>query len=103
MPRGSFRESAVEDAAFVLNEGQVSDIVETPNGYWIVKAEKVIPGKSLGFEDAQQEVRQILRAEQFTEFTEEYFKRVQKDATIVYSEKIVEITLDRAVRRYWRR
>jgi len=46
MPAGSFGEAKVEKAAFAMKEGQVSGVIETDAGFYIVKAYKVQGGKT---------------------------------------------------------
>ncbi len=103
--RGSFREQAVEIAAFELQEGEHSGIIETDSGYYIVRAYHVIPGEMTTFEDAQQQIEQILRDEQFQELTEEFYDRVQRKAAALLgrvSMEFVAVAVDRAVVLYYR-
>ena len=49
-----------EEAVFNLKPGQVSDIVKTEYGYHIIKAEEVLPGKTLTLKDVKNRIHQIL-------------------------------------------
>ena len=103
MPAGSFREAKVEEAAFALQEGQVSGIIETADGYYIVKARKVEPGKAIGFEDAQVKIEKRLRDEQYQKIIDDYFKKLfVEGATIIESDKFLELALARAVEKHWK-
>ena len=101
MPAGSFRRKEVEEAAFAMDEGQVSLPIETETGFFIVKAKKVQPGKAARFEDAQKEIAGLLRQEQYVQLTEEYFKKLLARSTIGDSRKLAERAVDEAVARYW--
>jgi parvulin-like peptidyl-prolyl isomerase len=100
MPKGSYRETAVEEAASALAEGQVSDVIETDSGYYIVRAAKVIPGQTTSFEDAQAEIERKLRGRQYQRSVAEYFRKLHGEAVIVQSEEALERTLELAVERY---
>ncbi len=100
MPAGSFREAKVEKAAFALVEGQVSEIIETPAGFFIVKAERVVPRKIIRFERAQAGIEKHLRAEQYRKLTDKYFDELYKSASILRSDQFLDLTVDRAVAKY---
>ncbi len=82
MPAGSFAETKVEKAAFAMSEGGVSDVIETENGFYIVKAFKVQGGKVESFEDAQMKVEEKLRIQQENNLTREYFKKIVSESTL---------------------
>jgi len=100
MLAGSFLESKVEEAAFAMSEGQVSDPIETDSGYYIVKTRAVKPGVQTSFEDAQEEIEGTLRRQQLIELQEEYFRKLRGDATIVQSAEFIQVAVDKAVARY---
>jgi parvulin-like peptidyl-prolyl isomerase len=103
MEAGNFREPDVERIAFALPEGGVSDIIETDAGYYIVKARKVYPGKRVSFEQAQEQIEQTLRERQHLRLQTEYFERLQRQAAISTSKRLVQLGVERALARYRRR
>lgn len=102
MPRGSFRESAVEEAAFAQQSGQTSGIIETAKGYYIVRTAKLQAGQSVSFEQAQKEIEQTLREQQFNQLAEEYYQRIQKKATVVIPPAFIEIAVQQAEERFYK-
>ncbi|HPS52924.1 MAG TPA: peptidylprolyl isomerase [Phycisphaerae bacterium] len=113
MTKGNFREAAVEQAAFELPTGRFSSIIEGDNGYYIVRARKVYPGKKISFEQAQEGVEnsadpsrqiapieEILRRDQFAKLRTEYMANVYKQATIVIPDNFYYETLRQAMLRY---
>lgn len=101
MEAGSFKETAVEKAAFRLPAGAVSDPIETPHGWYLVKAVQVIPGRVVPFEEAQEQITETLRGRMYEELTDKYFQDLLKKSHIVRSPKFNELALDRATARFW--
>ena len=97
---GSFLESKVEEAAFAMSEGQVSDPIETESGYYIVKTRAVQAGVQTSFEDAQEQIEGTLRRQQLIELQEQYFQKLRGDATIIQSEQFIQVAVAKAVAKY---
>jgi parvulin-like peptidyl-prolyl isomerase len=101
MQAGSFKETEVEKAALQLPSGGVTAPVETPHGWYIVKAVQVIPGRVVPFEEAQDQIAEILRTRMYNELTDKYFQDLLEKSHIVRSPQFNELALDRAVDRFW--
>jgi parvulin-like peptidyl-prolyl isomerase len=101
MALGSFREAPVEQAAFQLLQGQVAGPIETEHGFYLVKAYRVQSGRVVPFEEAQEKIYTTIRDRMYHEQTEAYFKTLIEKAHIVQSDRFVQMTLDRAVAKYW--
>lgn len=101
MTRGSFRQAKVEDVAFSMRQGQVSDIIETDGGFYIVKALLVMPGKTLSFEEAQDTIEKTLSREQSRRLQLEYNQKLRDGATITLSDRLIPLAIEKAVQHYW--
>lgn len=100
MAAGNFRNTRVEKEAFTLPEGQYSDIIEGDDGYYIVKALKVNPGKVTDFLAAQDKIETILRNEQYDKLSREYMDKLYKNAVIDLPPNFIEMAVHRALERY---
>ncbi len=100
MPLGSIKESAIEKKAFSMKQGQVSDVMETESGYYIVKAYKVFPGKVDNFEQAQTKIRHAIRMKRYEKLTAEFRQRFAKQAEAYYDENFVNEAVEVAVAKY---
>jgi len=101
MEAGSFKETEVEKAALQLPSGGVSAPVETAHGWYIVKAVQVIPGRVVPFEEAQDQIAEILRTRMYNELTDKYFQDLLEKSHVVRSPQFNELALDRAADRFW--
>jgi hypothetical protein len=114
LAKGSLRQKEVENAAFALKQGQRSGIVETSllknergeiinyGGFYIVKAYKVREGSITSFEDAQELIGKILRAQQVKRLTDKFSERLFKESRIPQSPEFVETAVNEAIKRYWK-
>lgn len=64
---------AIQQSVFALSEGEISDVVEGPNGYHIFRMDRLQPETRQSFEEVkaqlEDEVRTQLAAERFAEMT----------------------------------
>ena len=104
--RGSFVVKEVEDAVWKLQPGQVTDIVETPDAFYIAKLETLQPGGVLPFNetDVQRRIEKTLRDRQFAALRAKVQETLINDAIIRYHPKMIEIAVEMAMQkyRYWR-
>jgi len=102
MSAGNFRNAQVESVAFALAQGRYSKVIEAPSGFYIVKAKDIVQGKEVPFEQAQEEIEQKLRMEQFIDLRANYMKDLYDRATIGDIQSFLILTVDRAVQKYYR-
>jgi peptidyl-prolyl cis-trans isomerase C len=85
-PRGQMAKP-FEDAAFGLEVGQISDVVETQYGYHIIKLSEKIEASKASFEEAKEKIMQFLTQQKEGQFWSGYQKALHDNAVIKYSEK----------------
>ncbi len=101
MKRGALRQKKLEDTAFDLRQGQVSEIVQTDQGFYIIKAYKVTQGRTVSFLDAQKQIEQKLREQQVAKLSQEYYGNLYKQAERPEQPQFLDEIVDRAVSRYY--
>jgi peptidyl-prolyl cis-trans isomerase C len=82
-PRGETT-PAFENAAFELEIGQISDIVETEYGYHIIKVTEHKDASTTSFEQAKDDIIKQLTQTKQSELAEEYIASLRAVAKIVY-------------------
>jgi len=78
------------------NNGQVSDVVDTPMAFFIVKSEKVTGGTTRRFEEVQAEITNRLQIEQFNELKIKFMQQVLDRASVGDLEPFVKAIIARA-------
>jgi len=102
MERGSFRDTAVEDAAFAQEAGEVSKVIETDLGVYVVKTLARRAGASLAFEQVQDEIATELRRQQYAGLRREYLQQLEAGATVHMAERFEQVAVEAAVRKFYR-
>lgn len=100
MPAGSFRQVEVERTAFSQRVGQVSDVIETDIGFYVVKTKAVHPGKVIGFEEAQPAIEKKIRTAQSNRLEIEHRKELEEKASIILPPNFIKEAVDLAVATY---
>ncbi len=92
--RGNYE--APSKAALSLPQGAVSDIIETPMAFFIVRAAKVTGGETRRFEDVQGEIANRLQTEQFNELKYKFVQKTLEKAAVGDLEPFVRAVVARA-------
>ncbi len=77
---------AFEKAAFSLEVGKVSDVIETRFGYHIIKLSEKIAADNKSLEDVKDEIKKNLEKSGRSTFSRGYIEKLKSDAKIVWAE-----------------
>lgn len=105
-PRGGRQSQKLEAEIWRLQPGQVGQIVEDNNCFYLIKIEEHRDGKVLPFEDqqTQEKIREVLSAQQLKVFRENEQKRLRKaaeESAIIRGDKEMEkLAVEMAMQKY---
>jgi peptidyl-prolyl cis-trans isomerase C len=71
-----------EEAAYELEPGEVSDVVETRFGYHIIRLEERMPSRTIPFEEIKDRIAQQLRADRHTDRVAGHIEELRSRASI---------------------
>lgn len=74
-----------EDAAFSLEDGKTSDVVQTQYGYHIIKLSERIPAETKSFADVKDDLKKNLSSRKKGEFWNVLREKLQSEAKIEWS------------------
>ena len=103
MQQDGYRLAKVAAAAFELEQGQVSDIIEDGDCVAIVRAAQIDPGGKTSFEVAQRTIENILRDELYRAMREKQFMELLRTAYIQQNDDFYDRCVQYATETYWRR
>jgi peptidyl-prolyl cis-trans isomerase C len=72
-----------EEAAFALEVGEISDLVQTQFGYHVIEVTEKIEGTTVPLEDVSPNIRNYLAQQQQAEALDEYVAALREEAEIV--------------------
>ena len=96
MEPGGFIEP-VDEAAFRLAQGQLSDLIEGPTGYHILRVEEVKPERTVPFSEAQADIYQKLYRQHYQERYRSYVEGLQKRARVRINERYLQAAVQFAL------
>jgi parvulin-like peptidyl-prolyl isomerase len=89
----------VDRAAFSLAPGELSDLIEGPTGFHIIRVEEVKPERTVPFEEAQAEISKKLYSEHYQERYRDYMENLQQRARIRINHQYLQSAVEQALPR----
>lgn len=86
---------------FSFSQGQVSEPVELPHGWVIVKCGRIESSVAPSFSEAQDAVREQLMEERFNQFSADYLTRLAEQASISDTRDFIMAATTRALEPGW--
>ncbi len=76
----------IEKTAYSLKVGEISEIIETPKGFYIIKLEEISPALQLKFDEVKKNLKKELVAKYEKENLDKILNEMKKTAKIEYFE-----------------
>lgn len=87
------RMARASEVLFTLQQGQLSDIIDTDDAVFIVKSGKLTPATTLDFQQAQEQIIDKLAEQEFNRHREAYVQQLLQKATISQRQGFFEAVL----------
>jgi parvulin-like peptidyl-prolyl isomerase len=102
MPRDSYRVKPVEEALWKLQPGQITDVIQVNDSYYIARLSDRKLGRVRPFEDidVQAEIMDAIRRPQLAEAQDKFIQQLQRDAVVFPAEPRVEPVFDMVMQKY---
>jgi parvulin-like peptidyl-prolyl isomerase len=76
------KEPEIYDAVLKLKEGELSDVIRTSQGVYVVRLDSIVPEKQASFEDVERRIKQQLVAEGQAKRFQDWEQELKKNAVI---------------------
>src|SRR5206468_4856896 len=80
--QGSYKVSAVDEALFRLPVGTISQLIEGPEGWHLVRVDEKIAAGEVSFVDAQEDIRKAIREDKLRKESQRYVQELARKAHI---------------------
>lgn len=102
--RGSFVSKKVDDAVFAIQPGEVTDVIDDGNSFYIARLENRRTGRELPFDDekVQAQIRDALSKPQLENRREQLRTQLLRDAAISPAQPRLEPVVEMAMQNYQR-
>jgi parvulin-like peptidyl-prolyl isomerase len=80
--KGSYIVKEVDEALFTIKPGTISDPIEGPKGWHIIRVETRQQGGETGFVDAQEKIRAAIKEQKITKESQRYVQELMLKASI---------------------
>jgi len=87
---GKTNSEEFEKAAFALKAGEISEVVQSPFGYHIIKADEKTEKRTATFDESKSYIEAVLKKELEQEKGEEFVAKIYKESGLeVFADKVV--------------
>jgi parvulin-like peptidyl-prolyl isomerase len=99
---GAYKLDQIAQAIWKLRIGEITDIIDTGDAFWIAKLESFEAGEIHPFEeeDVQVEIRRRLTAQQFAALREQVVKDLKAAASVREDEELLNAPLEMIMQNY---